>query len=63
MEVCKQAIEQNKVLSFQERREIIRQYTGLGGLIETEHQGLAGLDQARREGFGQFFTPSAIKVY
>jgi len=53
-------LSQKPGLTPEERQEIIRLYTGLGGLVETEHQGLAGLDQARKEGYCQFFSPPVL---
>ncbi len=52
--------EAGEELDASRRREINDLYTGLGGLVETEAIGLAGLAQARAEGFAQFFTPPAV---
>jgi SNF2 family DNA or RNA helicase len=49
-----------EVLDEDSRRKIINLYSGLGGFTSSRGEGLAGLHQARIEGFCQFFTPPMV---
>lgn len=58
LRLCQEA--QGKVLDETLRQKIINLYSGLGGITSAEGKGLAGLHEAREEGFCQFFSPPEV---
>ena len=65
LRLCQEAqgltnITEGSVIDKDLRGKIINLYSGLGGITSAEGKGLAGLHEAREEGFCQFFSPPEL---